>query len=198
MARSSAWRRLRKGTGRAILRDQRLRPGSSAFPAARHRAGLVFRVIHRDHRATPVGAAPAPSRFSDPQERYAVLYASEAVRCVFWEALGRNRLAHRRRRELPRTEAESRLVVSIRSTETLGLIDLRGDGPVRIGEAARNGNRVPPSNTTGRRPAPPSRRHPPSPLAADPLSDASRPLVCRLSNAVTLRRRTGHVRKYLF
>ena len=62
-----------------------------------------------------------------------MLYASEAVRCVFWEALGRNRLAHRRRRELPRTEAESRLVVSIRSTETLGLIDLRGDGPVRIG-----------------------------------------------------------------
>ena len=34
---------------------------------------------------------------------------------------------------MPRTEVESRLVVSISSTETLGLIDLRGDGPVRIG-----------------------------------------------------------------
>ena len=78
-------------------------------------------------------AAHAPSRFSDPQGRYAVLYASEAVRCAFWETMGRNRLARRRRRELPRIEVESRLVVSIRSTEPLGLIDLRGDGPVRIG-----------------------------------------------------------------
>ena len=95
--------------------------------------GRVFRVIHRNHRATPVQAAPAPSRFSDPRGRYAVLYASEAVRCAFWETLGRNRLARRRRRELPRIEAESRLVVSLRSTEPLGLIDLRGDGPVHIG-----------------------------------------------------------------
>ena len=97
------------------------------------RLGRVFRLIHNDHRSTPLGAVPAPSRFSDPRERYAVLYASEAVRCAFWETLGRNRFARRRRRELPRTEVESRLVVSIRSTEPLGLIDLRGDGPVRIG-----------------------------------------------------------------
>ena len=95
--------------------------------------GRVFRVIHRDHRTTPVGAVPAPSRFSDPRGRYAVLYASEAVRCGFWETLGRNRLARQRRRELPRTEAESRLVVAIRSSGPLDLIDLRGDGPVRIG-----------------------------------------------------------------
>ena len=95
--------------------------------------GRVFRVIHRDHRATPVLAAPAPSRFSDPGGRYAVLYASEAVRCAFWETLGRNRLARGRRRELARTEVESRLLVSIRSAGLLGLIDLRGDGPVRIG-----------------------------------------------------------------
>ena len=47
--------------------------------------GRIFRVIHRDRRSTPLGAAPAPSRFSDPRERYAVLYASDAVRCAFWE-----------------------------------------------------------------------------------------------------------------
>ena len=93
----------------------------------------VFRIIRRDHRATPLGAAPAPSRFSDPQECYAVLYASESVRCAFWETLGRNRFARRQRRGLPRAEAESRLVVTIRSTGPLDLIDLRGDGPVRIG-----------------------------------------------------------------
>ena len=97
------------------------------------RLGRVFRVIHRDRRATPLGAVPAPSRFSDPHERFVVLYASDAVRCAFWETLGRNRFVRRRRRELPRTEVESRLVVSIASTGPLALIDLRGDGPVRIG-----------------------------------------------------------------
>ncbi len=97
------------------------------------RLGRVFRVIHRDHRSNPLGAVAAPSRFSDPQGGYAVLYASEAVRCAFWEALGRNRFTRRRRRELPRSEVEARLVASIGSTEPLALIDLRGDGPVRIG-----------------------------------------------------------------
>ena len=90
-----------------------------------------------------IGAAPAPSRFSDPQGGYAVLYASEAVRCAFWETLGRDRFARRRRRELPRTKAEARLVVSIGSTGRLVLIDLRSDGPVRIGApsaVAHDGN----------------------------------------------------------
>ena len=107
------------------------------------RLGRVFRVIHRDRRSTPLGAAPAPSRFSDPREHYAVLYASEAVRCAFWETFGRNRFARRRRRELPRTEVEARLVASIRSTEPLAMVDLRGDGPVRIGApsaVAHDGN----------------------------------------------------------
>ena len=31
------------------------------------RLGRVFRVIHRDRRSTPLGAVPAPSRFSDPR-----------------------------------------------------------------------------------------------------------------------------------
>ena len=97
------------------------------------RLGRVFRVIHRDRRSTPLGAVPAPSRFSDPRECYAVLYASEAVRCAFWETLGRNRFARRRGRELPRAEVEARLVASIASTGPLALIDLRGDGVVRIG-----------------------------------------------------------------
>lgn len=55
------------------------------------RLGRVFRVIHRDRRSAPLGAAPTPSRFSDPRKRYAVLYASDAVRCAFWETLSRNR-----------------------------------------------------------------------------------------------------------
>ena len=94
----------------------------------RLRAGLravllegVFRVIHRSHSDAPLAATPAPSRFSDPQMRYAVLYAASSVRCAFWETLGRNRFARRQRRRLPRSEVEARLVVSVRSEDTLPL-----------------------------------------------------------------------------
>ena len=95
--------------------------------------GSAFRVIDRSHGATPLAAVPSPSRFSDPQMRYAVLYAAESVRCAFWETLGRNRFARRRQRSLPRSEVEARLVVRIHSEDALSLLDLRGDGPLRIG-----------------------------------------------------------------
>lgn len=44
----------------------------------------------------------------------------------------RNRFTRRKRRELPRSDVEARLVVELRSTEALFLIDLRKDGPIRI------------------------------------------------------------------
>ena len=123
---------------------------SRGYDPERLRAGLravrlerVFRVVHRDHRGTPLAAVPAPSRFSDPQARYAVLYAAETVRCAFWETLGRNRFARRRRRALPLAEAQSALVVSISCDAPLALVDLRGDGPMRIGApsaVAHDGN----------------------------------------------------------
>lgn len=103
----------------------------------------MFRVIHRDHGSTPLAAVPTPSRFSDPNLRYAVLYAAESVRCAFWETLGRNRFARRQRRELPLSEVANRLVVSICSERPLALIDLRGDGSVRMGApsaVAHDGN----------------------------------------------------------
>ncbi len=92
----------------------------------------MFRLIHWKHAHFPLSAIPAPSRFSDPEGKYAVLYAAESVRCSFWEALGRNRFTRRKRRELPRADVEARLVVSLRSTEAVSLVDLRGDGPIRI------------------------------------------------------------------
>lgn len=116
------------------------------YNAKRLRAGLrairieqVVRVIHCAHRGTPLVAVPTPSRFSDPHARY----AAETVRCAFWETLGRNRFTRRRRRELPRADAESALVVSVVCDDPLALIDLRGDGPVRIGApsaVAHDGN----------------------------------------------------------
>ena len=83
----------------------------------------VFRVIHRSHRAVPLAAVPAPSRFSDPQKGYSVLYGAETVRCAFWETLARNRFARRRERELPHSDVEARLVVSVRSDGALSLVD---------------------------------------------------------------------------
>jgi hypothetical protein len=74
----------------------------------------MFRVIRRDHEGTPLGAVAVPNRFSDPGGIYSVLYASEAVRCSFWEAMVRNRFARRNRRELPRSDVEARLVVELR------------------------------------------------------------------------------------
>lgn len=92
----------------------------------------MFRLIHRRHRRRPLGVVPTPSRFSDTTGEYAVLYAAEAVRCAFWEALARNRFTRRDRRDLPRADVEARLVVSLRSNDALRLVDLRGDGPIRI------------------------------------------------------------------
>lgn len=96
------------------------------------RLGRVYRLIHRGHLSRPLNAVPTPSRFSDPAGQYAVLYVTESVRCGFWEALARNRFTRRRRRQMPRSDVESRLVVEIRSTGTLDFVDLRGDGPIRI------------------------------------------------------------------
>ena len=93
----------------------------------------VYRLIRRPYRRRPLGVVPSPSRFSDPKGQYAVLYAAESVRCCFWEALARNRFTHRKKRELPLSEVEDRVVVTLRSVGPLALVDLRDDGPVRIG-----------------------------------------------------------------
>lgn len=93
----------------------------------------VYRLIRRQHREQPLGAVPSPSRFGDPAGQYAVLYAAESLRCSFWEALGCNRFTRRKNRELPRSEVDDRVLVTLRAREPLSLVDLRRDGPVRIG-----------------------------------------------------------------
>lgn len=96
----------------------------------------MFQIIQRKHRRRPLGAVPVPSRFSDPSGVFEVVFAAQTVRCAFWESLGRNRFNRRKRRQLPKAEVEARLVVSLRSTAFLELVDLRGDGPIRIGATA--------------------------------------------------------------
>ena len=97
------------------------------------RIASMFRVINQRHAATPLNAIPAPSRFSDPAGDFAVLYGAETVPCSLWEAVVRNSLTRRLPRVIPRPSITSRLVVSFQSQQDLNLVDLRRDGPIRIG-----------------------------------------------------------------
>lgn len=121
-----------KETYKATSREGRLRLRAHSTADA---CGPDQANVPCDARESPraaLDAVPAPSRFSDPAGRYAVLYAAEAVRCCFWEAVVRNRLTRSQRRELPRSDIDVRLVVSLESRKDLTLVDLRGDGPIRI------------------------------------------------------------------
>lgn len=93
----------------------------------------MFRVIHQSLANSPLGAVPAPSRFSDPAGNFAVLYGAETVSCCLWEAIVRNSLTRRLPRVLPQSVITSRRVVSFQSQQDLNLVDLRVDGPIRIG-----------------------------------------------------------------
>ena len=94
----------------------------------------MFRIIRQRHAATPLDAVPAPSRFSDPSVgNYAVLYGAETVSCCLWEAVVRNSLTRRQRRVIPRSIITHWQVVSFQSQQDLNLVDLRMDGPIRIG-----------------------------------------------------------------
>lgn len=93
----------------------------------------AYRLIHNRHQDRPLGTIPTPSRFSDPLRGYSVLYATQSMRCAVWEGLTRDRFARRRRRILAFREAEPIMVVTLRTIKPLSLVDLRHDGPVRIG-----------------------------------------------------------------
>lgn len=96
--------------------------------------GRMVRLIPRVHRESPLGVAPTPSRFSDPRGKCAVLYAAGSLRCAFWETIARGRFTRRKRRQMRRQDIETRLLVWLCSTEPLALVDLRSDGPVRMGD----------------------------------------------------------------
>ena len=93
----------------------------------------MCRIFPARHRLTPLGVEPTPSRFSDREGRYSVLYAAKNVRTSFLEAVVRNRLSRRSRRKIPADEVESRSIVWVDSLADLMLVDLRADGPLRVG-----------------------------------------------------------------
>jgi hypothetical protein len=93
---------------------------------------LLFRIIKHERRGIPLGAVPAPSRFSDPNLQYSVLYGATTINCTLWEGVIRDRFDLQPVRELPRVDLECRDLVLFNSTRQLLLLDIRGGRARRI------------------------------------------------------------------
>lgn len=119
-------------------------PPTPAFAAATldlaHIApGAVFGRIYRQAFPDPLGFGKTRSRFSDPRRRaepnrFGVLYLGSSLKVCFLEAVLRDE------RDgvvgdylMDETELDTRRYAQVEALEVLKLIDLRGDGPVRMG-----------------------------------------------------------------
>lgn len=101
--------------------------------------GARFGRIYHERYPDPLGFGKTRSRFSDPRphaddKRFGVLYLGSTLKVCFLEAV----LRDRRNGEVgdyPIGEREliQRLYAEIVVTSPLKLVDLRGDGPIRMG-----------------------------------------------------------------
>jgi len=98
----------------------------------------MVRIFDRKYRDNPLGTGPGDSRLCAKADNYHVLYASPDFTTSFLETVVRDRYAR------PKPAAERKLFyreISMRvsanlmvpNTESLNLLDLRGDGCVRLG-----------------------------------------------------------------
>ena len=96
----------------------------------------LYRDVHRD----PLGFGRAPSRFSDPHigdpaaKPYGVIYLGRTLKVCFLEAIVRDR-GDARLGPLPAevAELERTVCAEIVPRTDLRLVDLRADGPVKMG-----------------------------------------------------------------
>jgi RES domain-containing protein len=101
--------------------------------------GQMFGRIYLSRYSDPLGYSKAPSRFADPRRRalmsrFGVLYLGSTLKVCFLEAI----LRDRRNRAIGdyligESELRSRRYAWIEPTSRLHLVDLRGDGCVRMG-----------------------------------------------------------------
>lgn len=102
-------------------------------------AGVAYQRIYLSKHPDPLGFGKTPSRFSDPRRRIAanrfgVLYLGATLKVCFLEAIlrdDRNGIVG----DFPIDEHDlrSRRVATIAGSRLLRVVDLRGDGPVRMG-----------------------------------------------------------------
>jgi len=112
---------------------------SVSLDLATVRVGDRFgRIIHGRY-PDPLGIGKTPSRFSDPRRlapanRFGVLYVGSSLKVCFVEAILRD-LRNGAIADYPVDERELRdcHYATIAVAEPLRLVDLRGDGPVRMG-----------------------------------------------------------------
>ncbi len=101
--------------------------------------GHRFGRIYHQHYPDPLGHSKARSRFSDPRRRredhrFGVLYLGSTLKCCFVEAVLRDR------RDgmvgdspIEDIELVVRRYAELVVTASLRVVDLRGDGPIRMG-----------------------------------------------------------------
>jgi hypothetical protein len=98
-------------------------------------AGEVWRRLYETRFPNPLGWRPGLSRFSDPIGRvFGLVYLGSSAKVAFVETLLRD-AADGRGEDcvLEIAEIEKRSLASIRMIEPLRLVDLTGDGPLRMG-----------------------------------------------------------------
>ncbi len=118
---------------------------------ARHRLvlaevpiGQVWRRLYDSRFPNPLGFGPGLSRFSDPTgHAFGLIYLGSRAKVAFVETILRDRADGRGPEYVIKmAEIEQRLLASIRMIDVLRLVDLTGDGPLRMGV---------PSDVTGAR-----------------------------------------------
>ncbi len=101
--------------------------------------GAKFGRIHRKTLPDPLGFGKNPSRFSDPRRRaeasrFGVLYLGSSLKVCFLETMLRDdRDGIVGQIAIAESELDDRRYSEIRVREPLRLLDLTGDGPVRMG-----------------------------------------------------------------
>ena len=93
------------------------------------------RMMKAAYGSTPLGTGPGSSRFSSSGNAFQVLYMGQTAGTALVETVIRDRFESlpADQRTLIRAELARWVMAEISATEPLRLLDLRGDGPVRLG-----------------------------------------------------------------
>src|SRR4051812_34917643 len=109
--------------------------GTRALVLREERRGAVWRRLYEARHPNPLGFRPALSRLSDPTgSAFGLIYLGSSVRVAFHEVILRDRADARTGPVLvPCAELEAYCCAEIEVAAPLRLVDLTGDGPLRMG-----------------------------------------------------------------
>ncbi|MEW5688177.1 MAG: RES family NAD+ phosphorylase [Pseudomonadota bacterium] len=98
-------------------------------------AGINWRRLYLSKYPDPLGMGPGHSRFSDPTgAAFTLVYLGSSAKVAFIEAILRDRADGRDEDfTIPLAEIEAFNCAEISIREPLRLVDLTGDGPIRLG-----------------------------------------------------------------